>query len=229
MTAGTVAPAGFREFFESSSPGMLARALALTGNRHDAEDAVQEAYAEALRRWDTVGGYDAPDAWVYLVVRQRCWKAARRWRRSSSLDSLELAAWRTNSSTERAAEALIALGALAALRGRQRMVMGLHLLHGMTSREIADELGMTDNAVRQSLLKARVRLSKELAATRLGHLSPTERAVEERSTALDRATRTMQWLADTLHATEDWLRAGIEENDRGRRRVLGEILARWSR
>ncbi len=48
-------PIAFDVFFAESSPRVLARALVLAANRHDAEDAVQDAYAEALRRWDRIG------------------------------------------------------------------------------------------------------------------------------------------------------------------------------
>ena len=72
-----VKPAEFHTFFECSCPGMLARALLLAGHRQDAEDAVQQAYVEALRRWERVGRYDSPDAWVYKIVKQRLWATAR--------------------------------------------------------------------------------------------------------------------------------------------------------
>lgn len=73
-----VEPVDFRTFFERSCPGMLARALLIAGDRQDAEDAVQQAYVEALRWWERVGRYDSPDAWVYKIVKQRLWAVARR-------------------------------------------------------------------------------------------------------------------------------------------------------
>lgn len=57
-----VEPADFRTFFERSCPGMLARALLIAGHRQDAEDAVQQAYIEALQRWERLSRYDSPDA-----------------------------------------------------------------------------------------------------------------------------------------------------------------------
>jgi LysM repeat protein len=68
----------FSAFFVSTCPGMLAKAILLSGHRQEAEDAVQEAYTEALRSWHRIGDYDSPEAWVYKVMRQRVWAAARR-------------------------------------------------------------------------------------------------------------------------------------------------------
>ena len=63
----------FAAFFASTCPGMIAKAILLSGHRQEAEDAVQEAYTEALRSWHRIGAYDSPEAWVYKVMRQRLW------------------------------------------------------------------------------------------------------------------------------------------------------------
>lgn len=43
-------------------------AYALTGNVSDAQDIAQEAFARAWQRWDSVRGYDCPEAWVRRVA-----------------------------------------------------------------------------------------------------------------------------------------------------------------
>jgi RNA polymerase sigma factor (sigma-70 family) len=153
----------FDTFFASSCSDMLARAMVLSGNRHDAEDAVQEAYLEALSRWDRISGYDNPGAWVYKIVRQRLWKASKRWARLRSLGSAESAARRAvDGDPEQFTEAAMALSALAALPDRQRMVMVMHCLHQMEQKQIADELGLTRSAVAASIFKARRKMEKAL-------------------------------------------------------------------
>lgn len=150
----------FDTFFADSWSDMLARALMLSGSRHDAEDAVQEAYAEALSGWDRISGYDNPGAWVYKVVRQRLWKSARRWRRVGSAD---LTTWHTTEGDpERFTEATAALAALIALPDRQRTVMVMHCLHQMDQQEIADELGLARGTVAATIFKARRKLEKAL-------------------------------------------------------------------
>lgn len=103
---------GFAGFFERSYPGMLARALLLSGHRQDAEDAVQEGYAEAFRRWERLRAYEAPDAWVYRVVRQRLWAVGRRRARHRSAET-RLPQPPPTASVEQTAEARAVLSALA--------------------------------------------------------------------------------------------------------------------
>src|SRR5689334_10676943 len=68
----------FPAFFARTGSGMIAKAILLSGHRQEAEDAVQEAYTEALRSWHRIGAYDSPEAWVYKVMSQRLWAASRR-------------------------------------------------------------------------------------------------------------------------------------------------------
>ncbi|GAA4678920.1 hypothetical protein GCM10023347_36780 [Streptomyces chumphonensis] len=153
----------FEVFFTRTFTGMFARALLLCGHRQDAEDAVQEAYAEAYRRWERLSGYDAPDAWVYRVVRQRLWATGRRDARMRGADAgvadLELPA---PAGVEETAEARAVLAALALLPRRQRTVLVLHCLHGLSQEAVAEELGLSRGGVAASVFKARRRLEKLL-------------------------------------------------------------------
>ncbi|WP_340561435.1 RNA polymerase sigma factor [Streptomyces sp. GSL17-111] len=153
----------FEAFFTRTFTGMFARALLLCGHRQDAEDAVQEAYAQAYRRWERLSGYDAPDAWVYRVVRQRLWATRRRNARTHSAGAgpagLESPA---ATGVEETAEARSVLAALALLPRRQRTVLVLHCLHGLSQEAVAEELGLSRGGVAASLFKARRRLEKML-------------------------------------------------------------------
>lgn len=54
----------------------LVRALAITlGDDALAEDAVDEAFTRALHRWNLVGAFDEPQAWVYRTARN--WATSR--------------------------------------------------------------------------------------------------------------------------------------------------------
>jgi RNA polymerase sigma-70 factor (ECF subfamily) len=223
------APTDFLHFFEATFPRLFAGALMLAGNRFDAEDAVQEAYAEALLRWDRVGTYDAPDAWVRKVVRQRLWKASRRWRRLSSLESMELAAWRaSDGSPEQAVEARATLAALAKLPHRQRTVMIMLSVFEMTPQEIAKELGLTGTAVRQPIYRARRKLEKMLGVPRAGHVS-ADGLASVTGPVFDYTQAAEDRPAAALREAENWLREGIEANERGRDRIRREVLAAAAR
>jgi RNA polymerase sigma-70 factor (ECF subfamily) len=152
----------FAQFFASTCAGMLAKAILLSGHRQEAEDAVQEAYTEALRAWHRIAGYDSPEAWVYKVMSQRLWAASRRASRQtpSGLD-LKVPA-PAQAGPERTAEARAVIAALAALPGKMRFVMVMHCLNGMSQEQVAAELGLARSTVAVYLHSARRLLEKTL-------------------------------------------------------------------
>ena len=50
----------FAEFYEASYGRVVALVAAIAGERHQAEDIAQEAFARALTRWSRVARYDLP-------------------------------------------------------------------------------------------------------------------------------------------------------------------------
>lgn len=212
----------FDTFFAGSCAEMLARAVVLAGSRHDAEDAVQEAYAEAWSRWDRISTYDNPGAWVYKVVRQRLWKAAKRWRRLSPLSSADLTAWRaTDGDPERFAEAAATLTAMADLPDRQRMVLVMHCLQHMEQQQIADELGLSRGAVAASVFKARRKLEKALG------MKDTELAVlEGRGSSVTTADPVLAGRQDPLAAAMRTVLSWLAHAQRGGHERLRERVVR---
>ena len=86
MAAGSSLEQLFRREFPR-----LTRALAVAfGDAEAAADAVQEAFIAADRRWDSLGGYDDPSAWVRRVATNRMINQRRnhRWVCSSDLAPL---------------------------------------------------------------------------------------------------------------------------------------------
>jgi RNA polymerase sigma-70 factor (sigma-E family) len=66
LTAGETAD--FDDWVAARGPGLLRLAYVLTGNRADAEDAVQDALARALPRWEHIRSVGDPDAYVRRMV-----------------------------------------------------------------------------------------------------------------------------------------------------------------
>jgi RNA polymerase sigma-70 factor (sigma-E family) len=58
----------FDDWVAARGPGLLRLAYVLTGNRADAEDAVQDALARALPRWEHIRTVGDPDAYVRRMV-----------------------------------------------------------------------------------------------------------------------------------------------------------------
>ncbi|WP_165988945.1 RNA polymerase sigma factor [Streptomyces sp. YIM 98790] len=157
----------FDAFFERSFPGMLARARLRSACPQDADDALQEAYTAAFRRWDSLRDYESPDAWVYKVLRQRLAEAARRRRRAVPSGLAGLPQPHAADPAD-AVEVREALRALDTLPGRQRMVMILHTLEGMPQQEIADLLKVSRATVAVTLYTARRKLEKLLGRPERG-------------------------------------------------------------
>jgi RNA polymerase sigma factor (sigma-70 family) len=203
----------FPAFFARTCPGMLAKAIMLSGHRQEAEDAVQEAYTEALRSWHRIGAYDSPEAWVYKVMSQRLWAASRRASRQvpSGLD-LKVPA-PAQAGPERTAEARAVISALAALPGKMRFVMVMHCLNGMTQKQVADELGLARGTVAVYLHAARRLLEKTLGMAPARHTeTPLVRVSVLSAPHHDPGLAAADLLARRLRAAESWLCEGLADD-----------------
>lgn len=149
----------FEEFVQSSYVPMVAKALVLCGSRPDAEDAVQDAYLEAFRRWDRISGYESVEGWIYRVVSQRLWRRSAVASRAAALV--------TEPVHQPGVESVLdVLDALAALPPAQRVVVVLCCLRGQPQDEVAELLGIRRGTVAAHLFKARAKLRELLADER---------------------------------------------------------------
>jgi RNA polymerase sigma-70 factor (ECF subfamily) len=73
-------PATFDTWYAAEHPRMITSMLALCGNRADAAEVTDEAFARALSHWDRVSVMASPTGWVFRVASNQ---ARRRWRRRS--------------------------------------------------------------------------------------------------------------------------------------------------
>lgn len=211
-------PLDFEVFYTQSYSRVLARALMISVNRHDAEDAVQDAYAELLGKWDKVSRYEAPEAWLHVLVRQRLWKTSRRWWRRVSLVTVELDAWQsTIGNPERAVLANTVLAAIATLPFKQRVVMEMHCVEGIPQHEIAAELRRSPVTVATTIHKARKALRKKLGTSGgqdlLGQLVPRNATGRDSIEAV-------------LVASCDWLARHIAGHAPGRDRIRRNVAVR---
>lgn len=70
--------ADFAELVELESRGLVAAATAIVGDRHRAEEIVQDAFERCYRRWGRVSRLDRPGAWVRRVAINQAISVARR-------------------------------------------------------------------------------------------------------------------------------------------------------
>ncbi|GAA1219418.1 MULTISPECIES: SigE family RNA polymerase sigma factor [Streptomyces] len=182
MDAGREAPAGhagqtageagadrwdsFREFVASRSSALLKTAVLLSGgDRHAAEDLLQNALIKAAGRWHRI---DEPEAYVRKILyRQQISRWRLKWR-GRELTVAEPPESRTGVDSSYAADLRIVMRtALARLTARQRTVLVLRYFEDLPEADVARLLGCSVGTVRstthRSLAKLRS-LAPELAA-----------------------------------------------------------------
>jgi RNA polymerase sigma-70 factor (ECF subfamily) len=143
------------ELYAASYARLVAVVGAVCGDRHEAEEAVQDAFVRLLGHWPKVSRYDDPEAWVrgaaLRVVSNRRRKARNGVR----------AALRHGPQPDVPAPSGAGVDldrALAALPSPQRAVVVLQRL-GLDVEAISRELGIPSGTVKSRLSRARASLA----------------------------------------------------------------------
>jgi RNA polymerase sigma-70 factor, ECF subfamily len=155
----------FGEFYQANYGRVVAMATGMLGDRREAEDVAQEAFARALARWPRLRRYDQPGAWVRTVALRLAIDSTRRVRRGVRA-TVALAAQRRPAEPEPGdALPFTALGAaLRELPLRERHVIVLHYLADLPVTEIARECGLPSGTVKARLAAGRKRLGQQLGS-----------------------------------------------------------------
>jgi RNA polymerase sigma-70 factor (ECF subfamily) len=150
----------FDEIYAAHYADLVVQLYAYFGDRHEAQDVVQEAFCRALARWGTVSRYDDPVSWVRRVA----WNLAiSKWRRTKTAllflrkqrrDEPQLAG--------PSAERVALIAALAQLPAPQRRAMVLRYLADLTVPEIAEREGVAEGTVKSWLHRSRAVLAAQL-------------------------------------------------------------------
>jgi RNA polymerase sigma-70 factor (ECF subfamily) len=159
--AATRATDSFEEFFAVAFRPLTIQLYAYFGDRHEAQDVVQEAFCRAYARWNEVSRYDDPVAWVRRVA----WNlATSRWRRVGT--ALAFARRQREEHVPEPSPDRVALAtALATLPPRQRRAVILHYLADLSVHEVAALEGVPDGTVKSWLHRARTALAALLDPT----------------------------------------------------------------
>lgn len=143
----------------------MGHAIAITGNRQDAEDSIQEAFLLAYSSLQQFDENRRFYPWFYTILRNCCWKLTRRGGRqkTDSLKSPELLASESDGSLE---ERLALEQALGKLSPQDREVLTLRHLDGLSYDELSCRLGIPVGTVMSRLFYARKELRKRLGEKR---------------------------------------------------------------
>lgn len=158
----------FAEFYDRHAPVMFSLACKILNNATDAEDVLQEIFAQI---WERPGQFDSalgkPSTWVATLVRNRALDKIRSSHRRSRLaDEVEAEVIATSKVTEANnrpvqghEETLLIRSLMAELPAEQRNAIELAYFSGLTQHEISERLheplGTIKARIRRGLLKLR--------------------------------------------------------------------------
>lgn len=153
--------AEFDAFYAGSVRRLVGQLYAMTGDRAEAQDVVQEAF---VRAWDARAQLSQtrnPEAWVRTVA----WRlAVSRWRKARNATI----AWRRHGppadAMEPSIDNTVLVAALRRLTEEQRRAIVLHHLCDLSVEQVAAETGAPVGTVKARLSRGRAALAEHLGA-----------------------------------------------------------------
>ncbi|MEZ5497999.1 MAG: RNA polymerase sigma factor [Steroidobacteraceae bacterium] len=153
--------------FERYERRVLQLCCSLLGDRQLAEDAAQESFINIWRGLPRFDGRAALSTWIYAIVRNTCFSAARRpahrnRHRNVAIDGLDDSALLAGEPAPSAVDERLVQQAVAALPERQRQVLQLYYWQDRSVDEVAAMLAMPSGTVKTLLHRGRQSLARAL-------------------------------------------------------------------
>jgi RNA polymerase sigma-70 factor (sigma-E family) len=156
----------FDEFVTARGPALLRFGYLMCGDRHLAEDILQEVLAKMYRRWGRIAGTEPPEAYVRRAILHQYLS----WRRRRASTEAVVAEVPEHADPGLMAEHVAVRDEMWALLGTlprvQRAVLVLRYYLDLPDPEIADLVGCAPSTVRvhafRALAALRARLSEHL-------------------------------------------------------------------
>jgi RNA polymerase sigma-70 factor (sigma-E family) len=142
------ADAAFERFVREQTPTLYRTAFLLTGNRHDAEELLQDTLARLYPKWERVMAADKPIAYVQRCVANRAVSRSRapetraesRWELPDRWDGSDVG--------ETVAVSRTVWQLLGTLPPKQRAALVLRYFHDLPEGDVAAALGCRPASVR---------------------------------------------------------------------------------
>ena len=148
VEAPSEADAAFEALYRSSRDDLFAYVAGLLRDRSAAEDVTAQAFERAYRKRR---GYrpsrGTPDQWIFGIARNAALDELRRRKRRTSLegDPEDVSAPATEDHAELALRREVVRSALAGLDARERDLVALKFMGGLSNSEIARVLGTSES------------------------------------------------------------------------------------
>jgi RNA polymerase sigma-70 factor (ECF subfamily) len=154
--------AHIREIYEASYRRLVTQMYGITGDRQEAEDSVQEAFARAVAAEGRFRRTDNPEAWLRTVALN---VIRRRWRRARMFGGLAPRLASPSAAPGISDDHVAVIEALRAVPAAHREVLALFYLGDLTVQQVAESLGIPEGTVKSRLNRGRDMLSTHLAVT----------------------------------------------------------------
>jgi RNA polymerase sigma-70 factor, ECF subfamily len=149
----------FERFYAEAYAPLVRQLFAIVGDLGEAEDVVQEAFAQASVRWRRICAYDHPQAWVRRVAINR---ARSNLRRSRRLLAALVRAGPPSEVPEVSPDSVAVAAAMGHLPLRHREVLVLTYVVQLPIEETARQLGIPAGTVKSRLARGRAALGRQL-------------------------------------------------------------------
>lgn len=168
----------FEAFMLEATPALARTAWLLCGDVHRAEDLVQQALMRTYVSWSTARQRD-PMAYARRVLANLRIDTWRKHRREVLTPLEDLPHTGVDSGADVRAERDRLVRALSTLTARQRRIVVLRHLVGLSEREVAEDLGVSLGTVKSTASRGLAQLRAALTEGHDGspqHTTPTRRA-----------------------------------------------------
>ena len=151
----------FESLYERTFPRLYAYVASLVGDRAAAEDVTAQAYERAYRRQRTYrASRGSREAWIFGIARNAALDELRRRRRRARLegDPADMAAPAVDDQAEHSLRRQTVRAALDGLEAREREVVALKFMGGLSNAEIGRVLGVSESNAGTKLHRAGTKL-----------------------------------------------------------------------
>lgn len=152
--------ADFTDLYENHFSELAAQVCAYLGDSTESQDLVQEAFLRAWQRWDKVGSYEEPVAWVRRVA----WNlATSRHRRNQVVRKFLQKSSAPEPAPAASPDHVALVEALQQVPAKRRKALVLHYMADMSISAIAESTGAKEGTVKSWLHRGRRELAELLS------------------------------------------------------------------